>query len=152
MKKTLLCYNMLVNSRCMYGNKCKYAHGLKNQYIKPINKFVYDAIINNNDLSNINLEMELKLYNRLLTMTNLCENCAKQKCHGGYNCKNGAIDDIYLICYNDLIGGNCNNINCDRIHLTKQGLKPYNNFIKKYPIPGSTINDENDSDIEEIDL
>jgi hypothetical protein len=149
---------MLVESKCMYGNKCKYAHNLKSQYVKPINKYIYDAIIKNTDLSHIDLSENIKmydfretrksrssseLYDRLLVMTNLCENCSKRKCHGGYNCKNGAIDEMFVICYNDLIGGNCNNTECTHVHLTKQYLKPYNRFTD------NSNNADSDSDIEE---
>lgn len=146
MKKTLLCYNMLVESKCMYGNKCKYAHNLKSQYVKPINKYIYDAIIKNTDLSHIDLSDNIKMYDRLLVMTNLCDNCSKRKCHGGYNCKNGAIDEMFVICYNDLIGGNCNNTECTHVHLTKQCfLKPYNRFTDNTKNSDS----DSDSDIEE---
>lgn len=149
MKKTLLCYTMIINSNCPYGNKCKYAHGLKNQHVNPVNKFVYDSIKKNTDLSLIDLSKEGKLYDRLLVMTNVCGNCANKKCHGGYNCKNGAIDEMFVICYNDLIGGNCKDDNCKNVHLTKQGLKPYNKFLKNPPNILNILSYDSDSDSDE---
>src|SRR5207247_2405339 len=54
-----------------------------------------------------------------------CTLCNKGLCPGGYNCRNGSINNKSKICYEDLIHGNCKKNNCLSIHLTNRGLIPY---------------------------
>jgi len=130
-KKSLLCDNIIKNGFCSYGNLCLYAHNLDEQVINEDRKIVYDIIDNKTDLSNINLHQENQLFKTMQSLTKLCENCIKNKCKGGYNCKYGACSIRYAICLHDLMTGSCNNIKCKFIHLTKQGLIPYNYKEKK---------------------
>jgi len=153
-KKTL-CKNMGLYGSCVYGNKCKYAHNLKDQNIEPIRKQVLDYINNNDDLTHINLVEDKKLYFEFLTMTKLCYLCNDNKCSGGYNCKNGSYDKNIIICISDLNKGSCENNECNKIHLTKRGLIPFDtvfnrsikiNFIPKKEIINDDyfINESND--------
>lgn len=121
-KKTILCKNMLMYETCKYGNKCIFAHGLSDQHVFITRQKAYALIKRKGDMSNINLLEDKELYNGLLQLTRLCFLCFNKKCQGGYNCKNGAISKEYVVCYNDLQFGNCINLNCDKIHLTKFGL------------------------------
>jgi hypothetical protein len=93
-----------------------------------------DILESNNDLSQINLNSYINkiLMKELITFTKLCNNCVLQKCTGGYNCKYGACLTKYHICYDDLNYNNCNDINCQKIHLTKRNLKPIYNKIYYY--------------------
>jgi len=144
-KKTL-CKNMGMYGSCVYGSKCKYAHTLKDQNIEPIRKQVLDYINNNEDLTHINLVEDKKLYFELLTLTKLCYLCNDNKCSGGYNCKNGSYDKSIIICIVDLNKGNCDNNECNKIHLTKRGLIPFdivfNRSVKINFIPKREIIDD----------
>jgi len=122
--KKILCYNMLNSGKCKYGNECMYAHTLKEQKINPLRHKVYTIIKTVDDLSNIDIYNDTKLYNSLLQLTHVCQLCLAQKCPGGYNCKNGAINLKYKICHDDLVYGTCTK-KCDSVHLTKKGIVPY---------------------------
>jgi len=124
--KKILCYNILNNKKCNYGNKCLYAHGLAEQKIEPLRHKVYTIIKNTDNLNNINLINDNNLFDTILQLTKVCTMCNKNICSGGYNCKNGAISNKYKICYDDLIFGNCKRVTCGSVHLTKKGLIPYN--------------------------
>lgn len=148
--KRILCYNAL-NRKCLHGKNCTFAHSLMEQTKDKHREIAYDIIQNNNNLSNINLVQDKELYLTLKTLTHVCDNCIKEKCSGGYNCKFGAIDYIYQICEKDLIYGNCN-IKCDKIHLTKRGLMPYNKQILDNDnvwknIPKSVLTDKKNNTI-----
>lgn len=122
-KKTLLCYNMLLNGECNYGNTCKYAHSLHEQIIEKTRKPIFDILISKSDLSHINFQENVNLYRGLLLMTKICD---KDNCPGGYNCRNGACKNTHFyVCENDLTYGNCKNKNCTGLHLTERGLKPF---------------------------
>lgn len=123
--KRILCFNMLNNNKCDYGNKCMYAHSLNEQKIDPIRHKVY-MLIKKNDWSDIEIVNDKKLYEALLSITKTCTLCAKGSCTGGYNCRHGAISDKYRICYEDFMNGNCNRQKCPSIHLTEKKLRPYN--------------------------
>jgi hypothetical protein len=123
--KVLLCKN---RGRCLYSSHCLYAHNIKEQNVLPLREKAYNIITNEKDLSYIDLYNNKKLYNVLLCLTRVCENCVIDKCTGGYNCKHGACNKKYVICHNDLNKGNCN-IRCNKIHLTKKGLLPYGKSI-----------------------
>lgn len=123
--KRIMCYNKLNNKVCNYGNKCMYAHGTDEQRIDPIRHKVYTMLKNDNSMDSINLVSDKKLYNTLVHLTKVCKVCSKGICPGGYNCRNGATNLKYKVCYDDLSYGNCNNQKCNALHLTNRGLTPY---------------------------
>ena len=122
--KKLLCNNYLEFGKCNYGNKCLYSHSLNEQKVDIIRKNIYKLLndyINNNEIDNnfiteINDNREIQ--KSLLQLTKICNECLLGKCPGGYNCKHGAINDKYQICYNDLID-ECLETTCPMIHLSK---------------------------------
>ena len=125
--KKILCKNIIGPNKshtCTYGNKCEYAHKLEEQTVDNRRKRAYDLLLNNEDLSNINLSENHSLYRSLLELTTLCLKCDKNECTGGYNCKYGACMRKYHICQKDLNFGNCST-SCDKIHLSKRGLKSF---------------------------
>ena len=124
--KKILCFNMLNNKKCNYGNKCVYAHGLSDQKIEPIRHKAYTIIKSVGDLSHIDLIADNKLYDTLIQLTKMCSLCNKELCPGGYNCRNGAINIKSKICYDDFMFGNCKRVNCLAVHLTIRGFIPYN--------------------------
>jgi len=124
--KKILCFNILNNKICNYGNKCVYAHNLNDQKIDPLRQKVYTIINNSENLSNLNLINDQKLYETMLQLTRICNMCSKNRCPGGYNCRNGAINIKFKICFDDLVYGNCERYNCQSIHLTEKKLLPYN--------------------------
>lgn len=124
--KMILCYNNLINKTCSYMNVCRYAHSLSEQNISKTREKAYNIIKNKYKLETINLTDDKYLLDTLITLSNVCNNCANNLCIGGYNCKYGAINKEYCVCYDDLINRNCNNNNCDKQHLTKHGLIEYN--------------------------
>ena len=132
--KRILCHNILNNRVCNYKNKCMYAHKLSEQRIDPIRHKVYTILKNDYTLDNINLASDKKLLDSFIQLTKVCYYCLKGECPGGYNCRNGAVNNKYRICYDDLMYGNCRRFNCNSIHLTKRGLIPhyYQLSKKKY--------------------
>ena len=132
--KKILCHNIITYGSCGYGSKCLYAHCLNDQNIDTNRNQAYEILLNNNNLSNIYLQKDHVLYRSLLGLTRMCEQCEKNKCTGGYNCKFGACAKKYHICSRDLNYGDCHN-NCECVHLSSRGLKPfYNSFIKNSQI------------------
>ena len=123
--KRILCNNILNNKGCTYGDKCMYAHNLTEQKIDPIRHKVYTIIKNKTDLKNINLISDPKLFDTFIIQTKVCNGCVKGICPGGYNCREGTIDNKTRICYDDMMYGTCKNTDCNSIHLTNRGLKPY---------------------------
>jgi hypothetical protein len=142
--KKILCHNMIYNGLCKYGDKCLYAHSLDDQNVNKRRKDVYDILKSNDDLSYINLRENYELYRTMLEMTKYCKNCNNNLCKGGYNCKSGVYDKKYCICINDLQYGICHNYNCNYMHLTKRGLKPYNEekYKKKSEINNNDIGEK----------
>lgn len=124
--KKILCYNMINNKVCHYNNKCMYAHSLSEQKVESIRHKAYTILKSDSDLRTIDLINDEKLFTTLKTLTRVCTLCIKNICPGGYNCRNGAINYKYKICYEDLINGNCSKPNCLSLHLTDRGLIPYN--------------------------
>lgn len=123
--KKILCNNIFLIGECHYGPKCLYAHALNEQKIEPVRDICYKMIMeDNNDLSNINLHEKNDIYRTLLQMTKICDMCIQKKCVGGYNCKYGVFDKKYQICINDLKYGDCNESDCELVHLTKKNIKP----------------------------
>lgn len=123
--KKMLCNNIIKNNKCCYQSKCMYAHSLEEQKIDGIRKKAYEIIKSNYDLSHIDLQSNQLLYDALMCLTNVCAKCSNSSCPGGYNCKYGAINENYKICLSDLTTGECAS-QCNFIHLTKRGLKPFN--------------------------
>ncbi|ARF09867.1 hypothetical protein Indivirus_4_39 [Indivirus ILV1] len=123
--KKILCFNMLNYGKCNYGNKCDYAHSLSDQKIEPLRYKAYSIIKATENLKNIDLIEDKKLYEALLQLTKMCSLCNKNLCPGGYNCRNGAINVKSKICYDDFMFGNCKRTNCLAVHLTKRGFVPY---------------------------
>lgn len=159
-KNRLLCYHMLSNKQCKYGKLCTYAHKLEDQILDE-NKQILLDIYKKNNLKNIPINnSEVKI--TLLQMTSLCPNCILHQCSGGYNCKKGAFTYDMLICYDDLMYGNCNNniydnkfkiynsieINkkrcCNGIHLTYYNMAPLYKTNNNYDID-SDIDDNFDT-------
>jgi len=149
--KKILCKNITMNGKCLYTQKCLFAHSLDEQKIDNIRNDAYDIIKGTLDLSNVNLIKDTQLYNTLVSLTTVCELCIVGKCTGGYNCKHGACKKKYVICHTDLNKGTC--FKCNNIHLTNRGLKPYcAQIIDNLKIKTKTnfkvmkINSDSDSD------
>jgi hypothetical protein len=136
--KKLLCYNIVNNMKCLYKNKCMFAHDIEEQIKEPNRDFIYNMIYTMNDLSNINIKENRELFEELLIFTKECKNCINNKCPGGYNCKYGVCLKKLKICYNDLLYGKCtlqlneeqmNNKKLKKcingIHLTEKNLIPF---------------------------
>jgi hypothetical protein len=156
-KKILLCRNIIGDEKkCKYMDKCAFAHSLKEQKLLPIRKQAYDIINGDQDLSHIDLSKNRELYNTLEQLTKVCNACEYGKCTGGYNCRNGAIDCLHQVCFEDLTYGNCKRENCMAVHLTKRGLKPFikiqqtNLIAKKVVVANEFLLEvsDDDSDIE----
>lgn len=132
-KYRTLCINIIHNKTCSYANNCIYAHSLSEQCIDNNKKMVLELLKFNN-LEEINLIKNKELYNNLLILTKLCNKCIIGVCPGGYNCKYGSCSVDNLICNEDLHTGTCpNSDKCTKgIHLTAQGLIPYNVQLNKY--------------------
>jgi len=144
--KKILCKNINSIGKCIYTNKCLYAHSIDEQNMEPIRVTAYDMIKKNDDLSHVDLTKNKQLYNNLLALSKVCQQCDEGTCTGGYNCKHGACDKIYVICQTDLNKGTCEGC-CGKIHLTKKGLVPYGvNIVKnlkaKVVVPKATIINE----------
>lgn len=122
--KKILCKNMIFNNECKYETKCLYAHSLDEQNVNYLRKSAYDVIKSKHDLSYINLQDEPELYKVLVQLSIYCHNCVNKKCTGGYNCKYGACKYEYVICLSDLNFNNCTDKYCNKVHLSKRGLKP----------------------------
>lgn len=127
--KKILCQNIILHGICTYTDRCLYAHTIEEQKIDIKRKKIFDLIDLNTDLSFIDVNKHKDIYKDFLLFTKPCLDCVNNKCNGGNNCKFGSPFIKYIICYDDLNYGVCDNTNCDRNHLTKRGLKPiYNNI------------------------
>lgn len=129
--KKLLCYTIVNGYECSYNDNCMYAHHIDEQTKEPLRQYIYDMITTMEDLSEINLYENTKLFNELKIYTKECRNCILSKCAGGYNCKYGVCFKKLKICYDNLVYGKCmnivNNMRCiNGIHLTEKNLIPYN--------------------------
>ena len=108
--KKLLCYNIVNNCKCVYKNKCMFAHTLDEQIKEPIRLYIHNMLYKWEDLSEINLNEDKTLLDELIILTKECKNCINKKCPGGYNCKFGTCLRENKICYNDLMYGKCYNM------------------------------------------
>ncbi len=136
--KKIMCQNYLDNNFCTYNEKCLYAHNKDEQKIDIKRNKIFDILNSSNDLSNLEYYKNKDIYKELQLFTKICNDCVLNKCTGGNNCKFGSPYEKYVICYDDLNYGSCNDNECNKIHLTKRNLKPqYNNIyssINKPPI------------------
>lgn len=136
--KKLLCYNIVNNIKCVYKNKCMFAHNISEQLKETNREFIYNMIYTFNDLSNINIKENKELFEELMIFTKECKNCINKRCPGGYNCKFGVCVKELKICYNDLLNGKCTSTLKEEIlndklikrcsygiHLTEKNLIPY---------------------------
>ena len=125
--KRILCHSFIFRKKCNYEDKCLYAHSLAEQNIDKYRSFAYKIITSQNEIySNINLFENQNLYKVFLLLTKLCEACEQNLCHGGYNCRFGACKKEYRVCIADLIDGSCiYGEKCNRVHLSKKGIFPY---------------------------
>ena len=155
--KKLLCYNIVNGSKCLYKDKCVFAHSLEEQKKETIRSYIIELIHDTEDLSDINLLENKILFDELIIFTKECKHCINKKCPGGFNCRHGVCLKANKICYNDLMYGKCYNIikedkdnnTCKCIHgmhLTEKGLIPYHQRLivdinyQNYNIQNSNIN------------
>jgi hypothetical protein len=157
--KKILCYNILNNNKCSYGNKCMFAHSLDEQKKENYREFIIDVILKRNDLSNINICEDSKLFTELLIFTKECKNCLIKKCNGGYNCKYGTCVTNLKICKTDIVTGKCkkevNNetLSCIYgLHLTEKKLIPYNLQLYTYPNTNFLLSSMNNVNINRMVL
>ena len=71
--KKLLCYNIVNNCKCVYKNKCMFAHTLEEQIKEPIRHYIYNMLYEWDDLSDINLNEEKSLLDELIILTKECK-------------------------------------------------------------------------------
>ncbi len=134
--KKIMCQNFLIDNFCTYNDKCLYAHNKDEQKIDIKRKKIFDILNSSSDLSNLEYYKNKDIYKELQLFTKLCNECVLNKCTGGNNCKFGSPYEKYVICYDDLNYGSCNNNSCNKIHLTKRNLKPqYNNIYSSINKP-----------------
>jgi hypothetical protein len=133
--KRVLCFSILSNESCHFGNKCLFAHKLEEQRIEPIRKLVYEVLQGTRRMDNIDLVNNNELYSILLQLTKVCSSCIRKTCPGGYNCKNGVLDTNYQICYDNLVNDSCKFNFCHQLHLTKIGLVAYEKQLNQYKKP-----------------
>lgn len=127
--KKILCHNMITTGTCAYTDRCLYAHKLDEQKIDIKRKKIFDILDNLSDLSFVDVNKHKDIYKEFILFTKPCLDCINNKCTGGNNCKFGSPSIKYIICYDDLNYGTCEDLSCERKHLTKRGLKPiYNNI------------------------
>src|SRR5437868_7540250 len=65
--KKILCRNIILNNVCPYGNKCIFAHTKNEQIINNLREQSLHIITSNNDISDVNLKLNYKLYEDLLS-------------------------------------------------------------------------------------
>lgn len=140
-KNRILCRNMIKFGKCNYKNKCIYSHSIETQTKDPLRKKVYEMIIDNNNLSDINIVKNKSLFNTIKQLTKVCKKCIVQECPGGYNCKFGVFDKKYQLCYIDVMSGRCLNLDCKLVHLTKKNFVPYD--IQKFNNKNKSKNEKN---------
>jgi len=142
--KEMLCRNILNDGICKYKHKCLYAHSLDEQVVSDLRRRAYQIILESDDLSELDLTKDKELYFELIQLTKVCERCVRNECTGGKNCRNGVCKRNYRLCYNDLVFGECSDINCKSIHLSERGYisyvkRTYNKIIKQKEEDSDTI-------------
>ena len=129
--KKILCENILNTGKCMYKKTCTYAHKLSEQNVDADRKIILDILQSGKSLKKLDLTKNQHILETLLQFTKMCNKCETNKCAGGYNCKYGAPLKHLVVCKTDLLEGTCKK--CDKIHLTKYGMKPYKTSVHKTP-------------------
>jgi hypothetical protein len=143
-------------NKCIYNNKCLFAHNLDEQTIDHTRILAYNIIKKNEDCTKIDLTKNTELYEQLLSLSKLCELCAEGSCTGGYNCKHGACNVSFIVCKDDLYRGICT-VPCTKQHLSTKGLIPYGRRMKMNAkartLPNAIIlNDIYATTIEQLDI
>jgi hypothetical protein len=174
--KNLLCFSIFKKIKCVYGDKCTYAHSLNEQNINPIRYLAY-SIIMGNKLELLNEENKEDIYNELFILCNLCKKCIFGFCTGGINCKNGVFAKSLKICKNDFLTGECiqntEYVQCDNypdffpdiepkiikkccngIHTSNYGITPFYKYknSKIYDVQYNKILSEDDILENELEL
>lgn len=108
-KKRLICYSVVNNTDCTHGDNCTYAHSLDDQKIDTDRLDCYQIILSK-DLTNLPSNIIDNIYRSLLFATSVCDLCIKNKCTGGYNCRNGVCYVSMKVCKSNLLSGDCMNI------------------------------------------
>lgn len=134
--KRLICYSIVNEEPCKYGQKCSYAHDENEQIIDEERKQIFQIILDKNllDFNTITRSKKNILYKDLLIVTKLCNKCLRHKCTGGYNCKFGICSLSLKLCKCDLLVGDCKNpivdINIEEDILKKiGGITPLDRYI-----------------------
>lgn len=146
--KKLLCKNILKNGECGYGKNCLYAHGYGDQKIDEVRNRSYKLILGKMDLCEYDLTKNMDVFNDIICLTNVCKKCVKNTCPGGLNCKNGAVSEKYCVCKRDILNSDCDDDECEKIHLTKRNLISYNKMRamnRKLEMDIIGIDDESES-------
>ncbi|MEM3061979.1 MAG: hypothetical protein QW303_00335, partial [Nitrososphaerota archaeon] len=140
-EKRLICFSIINNNMCSYGEQCTYAHSLEEQKIDPERIFIYKIILDR-DLMKINYFSDLEAeetYKYLMIATRLCEKCTNNRCTGGYNCRHGVNTPYLKICRNDLLTGECINKVID-INIPENIIRkiciPYGDVTPSLPYKG----------------
>lgn len=148
-EKRLICFSVINNEQCQYGENCTYAHSNVEQKIDSDKKFIYQVILDKklmNFFSLTNPKTE-EIYKNLLFLTHVCNDCFSKKCTGGYNCRNGVCDISLKICKNDLLTGGCSNklsdIYIDESLLEKLNDNEFESCTYKGCINGHHLTDRN---------
>jgi len=128
--KRLMCNNILKTTKCCYGDKCVFAHSLKEQRKDPIRKFIYNIINKKDDVNNIEIIHDKNIIKILYLFTKKCLSCEQNKCPGGYNCNTGVISSQYILCEHDLSHGFCVSSKCNKLHLSKKGYVINKNYTQ----------------------
>jgi hypothetical protein len=110
-EKRLICFSTINNEKCGYDHNCTYAHTLEEQIIDEEKQSIYQMILDKKikNFQTFAAPKTDEVYKNLLFLTHVCENCKKNKCTGGYNCRNGVCNLGLKLCKNDLLTGECLN-------------------------------------------
>jgi len=152
--KYILCHSYINKTVCRYGNDCTYANNLEEQIIDEDKMSIYAIMFDEKmtDYLNLGLVKQQQVYNKIKFYTKVCTSCAEFQCVGGYNCRNGAMNNCIKICRTDFLTGDCKKnhiiiekdlillkkLNCtppetyhgceNGHHLTTRGFKPFHQF------------------------
>ncbi len=132
--KKIMCNNMITSGECKYSNRCLYAHSYEEQNVDELRKKAYDIIMGKKVILYTDVICD-NIYAIFAQLTHVCIACMNNRCPGGFNCKFGTFNKKYQVCYSDLQTGECDDLQCEKIHLSEKGIKPIqcsrDNFIMK---------------------
>lgn len=145
--KNLLCCHIYNNGECKYGNKCNFAHSIKEQYKDEIFTKIYNLLdmIIEKKCKKGELHMGKNVYNKIKIFTKICtlymqntenklmindEKKIMKQCIGGYNCTYGVHNMKYLICLHDYMFGFCRKSYCNKLHISEYFIN-YTEYIKR---------------------